>query len=220
MKSHLLIGLLISLTIAGFSQNFKGDKIFKLSEVYASDDLEFEKYAYNADLLLQATNSLTENGDYLIDSLWYDEFNNITKLDLYQLLNGTWTYVSYIDYTYDENGNRLTRSNYNSFGTPNFTLGGIYNYFYNEDNKLTNWELYMNGTDLMQLCTLTYNNNGQVIQEIGQDAFNSGNMEDSWKIDYQYNSDGTLRVQHNLFGVAIGASMAPSCSITTIIRIV
>ena len=193
MKLFLLLGLLISFTITGFSQNFKGDKLYALSEVYSSDDLEYEKYAYNADLLLHATNTLTENGDKLIDTLSYDAFNNIVKLDIYQHLNGTWTHVSYIDYTYDENGNRLTRSNYNSFGTPNFTLGGIYNYFYNEDNKLTNWELYMNGTDLMQLCTLTYNNNGQVVQEIGQDAFNSGNMEDSWKIDYQYNSDGTLK---------------------------
>jgi hypothetical protein len=113
------------------------------------------------------------------------------KLDIYQHLNGTWTYVSFIDYTYDENGNRLTRSNYNSFGTPNFTLGGVYHYFYNEDNQQTHWELYMGGTDLMQLCTLTYNDDGQVVQEIGQDAF-MGTMEDSWKIDYQYNSDGTL----------------------------
>ena len=193
MKLFLLLGLLISLTISGFSQNSKGDKLFALSEVYSSDFLEYEKYAYNEDLLLHATDMLTENGDNLKDTLSYDEFNNIEKLDIYQFLNGTWTYVSYIDYTYDENGNRLTRSNYNSFGTPNFILGGIYNYFYNEDNKLTNWELYMSGTDLMQLCTLTYNDDGQVVLEIGQDAFNSGTMEDSWKIDYQYNSDGTLK---------------------------
>lgn len=192
MKHFLLVGLLVVFAVTVFSQNLKGDKLFKLSEVYSSDDLEYEKYAYNADLLLQATNTLTENGDKLIDTLSYDAFNNIVKLDIYQHLNGTWTYVSYIDYTYDENGNRLTRSNYNSFGTPNFTLGGVYNYFYDEDNKQTHWEMYMGGTDLMQICTLTYNNDGQVVQEIGQDAF-MGTMEDSWKIDYQYNSDGTLK---------------------------
>jgi hypothetical protein len=191
MKHFLLVGLLVVFAVTGFSQNVKGDKLFKLSEVYSSDFLEYEKYAYNEDLLLHATDMLTENGDKLIDTLSYDEFNNIVKLDIYQHLNGTWTYVSFIDYTYDENGNRLTRSNYNSFGTPNFTLGGVYHYFYNEDNQQTHWELYMGGTDLMQLCTLTYNDDGQVVQEIGQDAF-MGTMEDSWKIDYQYNSDGTL----------------------------
>jgi len=193
MKRFLLVGLLVTLMITGFSQNYKGDKLFKLSEVYSSDDLEYDKYTYNDDLLLQTTNSLSINNDYLIDSLWYDEFNNIAKLDLHQLLNGTWTYVAYIDYTYDENGNRLTRSNYNSYGTPNFTLGGVYHYFYDDDNKQTHWELYMGGTDLIQICTLTYNDDGQVVEEIGQDNFNSGTMENSWKIDYQYNADGTLQ---------------------------
>ncbi len=199
MKSILLVCISIALSVGGFSQGVKQVKEYSLSEVRASDELEYEIYTYNENFLLQAADILFDDGTKLIDSLSYDEFNNTVKFDRYQLLNGNWTHVSYIDYTFDENGNRLSRSNYNSYGTPNFTLGGIYYYYYDEDNKLTNWELYMSGTDLMQICTLTYNDDGQIVQEIGQDAFMSGYMEDSWKIDYQYNSDGTMKTTSQSF---------------------
>jgi hypothetical protein len=198
MKRMLLVLLSIALTFGGFSQGTKLEKIFVLSEVRASDDLEYEKYSYNDDMLLQAKKSLTDYGTELIDSLTYDAFNNNTKLSIYQLLNGNWTYVAYIDYTYDENGNRLTRTNYNSYGTPNFTIGGVYNYFYDEDNKLTHWELYMGGTDLMQICTLTYTADGKVVQEIGQEVV-GGIPENSWKIDYLFNTDGTMNTTSQAF---------------------
>lgn len=198
MKRILLVCISIAFSVAGFSQGIKQEKEFSLSEVRASDDLEYIKYTYNDDMLLQAKKVLTVDGIQFIDSLSYDEFNNISRLATYQLLDNKWTHVSYIDYTYDENGNRLTRTNYNSFGTPNFTIGGIYNYFYDEDNKLTNWELYIGGTDLIQVCTLTYNADGKVIQEIGQNV-NWGNYENSYKIDYQYNPDGTLNIISNAY---------------------
>lgn len=170
-----------------------------LSEISASDDLEYDQYKYNKAMLLETTHSLLDNGIQFMDSLIYDEFNNVVKLEMYQILNGAWTYVAYIDYTYDENGNCLTRSNYNSFGNSTFTLGGVYNYYYDGDNKKTHWEMYMNGTDLMQQGVLTYDADDKIILEVGQDIFNSGTMEDSWKIDYQYNSDGTLKTAAQSF---------------------
>ncbi len=199
MKRFLLVSLSIVLSFAGFSQGAKQVKEYSLSEIRSSDNLEYEQYIYNGNLLLEETVMLTEDGIELIDSLFYDEFNNITKLKTYQFLNGNWTHVSYINYTYDGNGNRLTRSNYNSYGGSTFNLGGIYYYYYDDNNKQTNWELYMSGTDLMQVCTLTYNADGKIIQEIGQDSWNSGSMEDSWKIDYVYNSDGTMKTTSQAF---------------------
>lgn len=192
MKRFLLVLLSVSLALTAFSQAFKRDLSFKLTEVRSSDDLEIEKYSYNDDMLLEAVYLRTVDGEQLIDSLTYDMAHNIVKVDFYQFLDQIWKYVSYIDYTYDENGNRLTRTNYNSFGTGTFTLGGVYHYYYNTDNRQTHWEMYFGGTDLWQLGLLTYNTDGQLILEVGQDKFNSGVMEDSWKIDYQYNSDGTL----------------------------
>ena len=113
MKKTLLICITAAFSVAGFAQNV--DKEYSLAEVRSSDDLEYERYTYNSDLLLEATDILFEDGIEVKDSLSYDAAKNPIKLDRYQLLNGSWTHVSYIDYTYDANGNRLSRSNYNSF---------------------------------------------------------------------------------------------------------
>ncbi|MGO3183916.1 MAG: T9SS type A sorting domain-containing protein [Aequorivita sp.] len=195
MNKILLVCLTVTFSFTGFSQN---DPVYSLTEVRSSDDLEYEQYTYNSDMLLEATDILSEDGIQLIDSLSYDGSNNIIKLDKHQLLNGNWTYVSYIDYTYDANGNRLSRTNYNSYGGPTFDLGGVYEYSY-EDNKLQSWELYMSGTDLIEAAELTYNSDGQLIEELAQDTWNSGSLENSWKIDYEYNQDGTLKTTAQSF---------------------
>ncbi|AFL79691.1 hypothetical protein Aeqsu_0163 [Aequorivita sublithincola DSM 14238] len=189
MKRFLLLCIAIAFSAVGYAQT---NKEYSLAEIRSSDELEYDIYTYNLDFLLEGTDILFEDGTELKNALTYDASNNIIKLDNYQLINGTWTYVSYIEYTYDGNGNRLSRSNYNSFGGTTFTLGGIYNYFY-DNNVRTNWNLYLNGTDLVALGTLTYNAEGKIIEEFSQDIWNSGTMEDSWKIDYQYNTDGTLK---------------------------
>ena len=196
MKKLLLTCLTLSFITSGMSQN--DDAIYSLIEVRSSDDLEHEIYTYNSDRLLTATDILLVDGIEVRDSLHYDAFNNISKLDRYQLLNTGWTHVSYIEYTYDEDGNRVSRSNYNSFGGPTFDLGGVYNYSY-ENGKQTGWELYMGGTDLTESATLTYNSNGQLLEELVQSSWTSGPMENSWKMDYEYNSDGTLSTSKMFF---------------------
>lgn len=196
MKKILFFCLSAAFSVASFSQT--PEQIYSLSEIQSSDELEHKIFSYNSDMLLKATDILSEDGTMLKDSLSYDTSNNIVKFDKYQLINGNWTHVYYLEYTYDDNGNRLTRSNYNSFGGPTFTLGGVYNYAY-EDNKRISWELYMSGTDLVEAGTLTYNDDDQLIEELGQNIWNSGSMEDSWKIDYEYNSNGTLKSATQFF---------------------
>lgn len=143
-------------------------------------------------MLLKATDILLLDESVRVrDSITYDASNKVVKLDGYQLLNNTWTHVYYMDYTYDQDGKLLTRSNYNSFGGTTFSLGGIYKYFY-ENDQLSNWEMYMGGTDLVEIGNLTYNADGKIIEEFVQDTWTTGSMQDSWKIDYLYNNDGTL----------------------------
>ena len=196
MKKTLLFCVTAALSVVGISQNV--DQQYALTKVESSDELEHKIYTYNSERLLEATDNLFEDGMLINDTLSYDQANNIIKLDRYQFLNGNWTHVSYIDYTYDQNGNRLSRSNYNSYGGTTFTLGGVYNYYY-ENNMRTSWDLYMSGTDLVANGTLTYNSNGQILKEISQDIWNSGSMENSWKIDYEYNSDETLKTSGQSF---------------------
>ena len=191
MRIYLLICTVAFFSISAIAQNI--NKEYSLREYRSSDYLEYEKYTYNSDLLLTSTdNLLLDDAIQVRDSLTYDQSNNVVKLDGYQLLNGSWKHVYSMYYTYDDNGNVLSRSNYNSFGGSSFTLGGTYLYFY-EDNKLTSWKMYMSGTDLVEQCQISYNDNNQVILEFVQDTWRSGAMEDSWKIEYIYNSDGTIQ---------------------------
>lgn len=106
--------------------------------------------------------------------------------------NNFWSQTAYIIYTYDENGNRLTRENYNNMGDPEFSLGGTYRYSYNEDNKMTQWEMYLGGTSLVQSCNYTYNDEGQIILELGKEKIFSDDLEDSWKTEYFYDTNGNL----------------------------
>lgn len=191
MRISLLVCTVAFFSITAIAQNI--NKEYSLREYRSSDYLEYEKYTYNSDLLLTSTdNLLLDDAIQVRDSLTYDQSNNVVKLDGYQLLNGSWKHVYYMDYTYDDNGNILSRSNYNSFGGSSFTLGGTYLYFY-EDNKLTSWKMYMSGTDLVEQCQISYNDNNQVVLEFVQDTWRSGAMEDSWKIEYIYNLDGTIQ---------------------------
>lgn len=194
MKKTLLFCLTLFITTIGFSQE---EDRYALVEKYSSDDLEYNKYTYTSDWLVESRDILLMNGTRLKDSLRYNELNYISKLDTYQFIGNEWKHTSYIEYTYDANGNKTSRSNYNSFGGSTFTLGGIYNYVY-EDNKQTSWELFFGGNDLFEIGTLTYNSDGKLAQKIGQSIW-GGVPENSWKLEYDYNSDGTLATSKQYF---------------------
>ena len=49
------------------------------------------------------------------------------------------------------------------------------------------WELDFAG-GIYQKCELTYNEDNNVIQEIGYDQDFSGVFQNSWKIDYEYDN--------------------------------
>lgn len=57
----------------------------------------------------------------------------------------------------------------------------------------------MGGTDLFEIGDLTYNAEGQLIQEVGQSIWGGGSPENSWMIDYEYNTDGTLNTSKHYF---------------------
>lgn len=175
--------LLVCVTTATESNNY----LLKLSNIESSDMLETVSYSYLSNYLLETTNTTMDDGTQLIDSIFYDEMGNPILIKFFQLINNQWRWTSYVESTYDENGNRTSRSNYNNFGN-DFELGGTYHYTYNSSNQLTNWDLYMAG-ELSQICNLTYNDEGFVIEEIGQASNWGSPMENSWKLDYQYDAN-------------------------------
>ena len=135
-----------------------------LDRYYSDDGVDQIQFYYNADNLLESYHSISNAGgeiDDLIDSLYYDERGNVFRIDFFQYYENEWIYPSYITYTYDDNNHRLTRTNYNDWGS-GFELQGIYTYTYDGD-LLTGYEMTLGGTLLMR-GTYTYNEEGLCTQ--------------------------------------------------------
>ena len=132
-----------------------------LDRFYSSDEVDMVQFYYNADNLLQSYHCISNTGgeiDDLIDSLYYDERGNVVRVDFYQYYDNAWIFPSYITYTYDDDNHRLTRTNYNDWGS-GFELQGIYTYNY-EGDRLTGYEMTLGGMLLMR-GTYTYNAIGE-----------------------------------------------------------
>lgn len=181
----LLLIALLSCRLA-FAQDYSLDR------VYSDDQVDQLQFYYNADNLLESyrTTSLMDGeiNDY-IDSLQYDERGNIIRIDFYQYYDNEWIFPSYITYTYDANNHRLTRTNYNDWGT-GFEVQGVYTYSYSGD-LLTGYEMTLGGMLLLR-GTYTYNANGlctQLLEEYN-DAWGGTGWDNSSLATYTYDEAG------------------------------
>lgn len=160
-----------------------------LTEVKSDDELEHKRYQYNEDNLLEEIEVLYSDGVQAREVMHYEGVN-VVKLDGYQLINGEWKQTYYVDYLYDGDGNRISRTNYNNFGGDEFELGGIYRYYYGH-NRLVTWELIMMD-EVVEKGDLYYDAQGVLLEEIAEDAWSTGRLQISWKEEYIYNSEGSL----------------------------
>ncbi len=164
---------------------------FFLDRFYSDDGVDQVQFYYNADNLLESYHSVSNSGgeiDDLIDSLYYDEHGNITRIDFFQYYNNEWIFPSYITYTYDDDNHRLTRTNYNDWGS-GFELQGIYTYTYDGD-LLTGYEMTLGGTLLMR-GTYSYDNGlcTQFFEEYN-DAWGGTGWSNSALTTYTYDEAG------------------------------
>ena len=163
-----------------------------LDRFYSDDGVDQVQFYYNADNLLESYHSLSNSGgeiDDLIDSLYYDEHGNIIRIDFFQYYDNEWIFPSYITYTYDDNNHRLTRTNYNDWGS-GFELQGIYTYSYDGD-LITSYEMTLGGMLLMR-GTYTYDTNGHCTQclEEYNDAWGGTGWSNSALTTYAYDEVG------------------------------
>lgn len=163
-----------------------------LDRVYSDDEVDQIQFYYNADNLLESyrsTSLMDGEVDDFIDTLLYDERGNVIRINCYQYYNSEWIYPSYITYTYDDNNLRLTRTNYNDWGT-GFELQGIYTYSY-DGNLLTGYEMTLGGMLLMR-GTYTYNAEGLCTQclEEYNDAWGGTGWSNSALTTYTYDEAG------------------------------
>lgn len=163
-----------------------------LDRYSSNDHVDQVQFYYNADNLLESYHCISNMGgeiDDLIDSLQYDERGNVIRIDFYQFYNDEWIYPSYITYTYDDDNHRLTRTNYNDWGT-GFELQGVYTYSYDGD-LLTGYEMTLGGMLLMR-GTYSYDSNGHCTQclEEYNDAWGGTGWSNSALTTYIYDEAG------------------------------
>ena len=161
---------------------------YKLVEFHTNDMYQFCGYSYNVQYQLVAVRD-SVSGDYsLIDSLFYNNQGQMTRLSGWQLLDGRWENVYYIDYTYDPAGNIATRTNYNNFDG-DWQIGGVYEYTYNSDNQIVLSVLTMSGIQF-QKVEYAYTD-GRLDLEMWYSYDGSGLSPDE-KLGYTYNANGKL----------------------------
>ena len=159
---------------------------------HSDDNVDRMQFFYNADNLLESCHSISNAGgeiDDLIDSLYYDERGNVIRIDFFQFYENEWIFPSYVTYTYDDSNHRLTRTNYNDWGS-GFELQGIYTYYYDGD-LLTSYEMTLGGMLLMR-GTYTYDANGHCTQclEEYNDAWGGTGWSNSALTTYTYDASG------------------------------
>lgn len=185
MKKFYLLIMAAVFAMPVFAQN---DYMYYLSNVRASDD--FEEVIYQIDESFHVgIVEYKEEGQPSFDRyIFYDDNGNLIKIETHQYIDGEYVFVNYIEYSYNDLNQRITRTNYNNFGG-SFELGGTYYYSYDDNGNMVYWELDFAG-GIYQKCEITYNEDNNVIQEIGYDQDFSGVFQNSWKIDYEYDNQG------------------------------
>jgi len=172
----------------------KTDYQYRMSGFTTDDGYEFCTYAYDGRGRLVAVHDSVPGDFSLIDSMFYDEQNHMTRLSGWQWLDNSWRNVYYIDYTYDEAGNIASRTNYNNFGG-SWELGGVYDYTYNADNQIVLTILTMGGTQF-QKVEYTYAE-GRLMQELWYSySFETSSLTPSEKVNYVY-AGGRLTFKHD-----------------------
>lgn len=160
----------------------KNDYTNKLIGYHSSDYYEFQHYGYDVAHRLISVKDSVKNEYSVIDSLFYNDQGQMIKLSGWQLLDGIWKNVYYIDYTYDAAGNIASRTNYNMFGGE-WNLGGVYEYTYNQDNQIVLTTLTMIGM-VYQRIDYTYMD-GLLTQEVWSNYDGVG-VSPSEKLCYGY----------------------------------
>lgn len=171
----------------------KDGYLYKINEFYSGDDYERTVYSYTPSNRCNAIYAAERYAWELYDSIYYDAYGRIDRIDGYQLLQGQWTKVYYTIYTYNDRGLVDTRTNYNLLGGE-FCLGGVYYYTYNDRGQITLSQLYFMDR-WFDKTEYLYDGDGRLsrIQYYESDAFDFEHplrMFETWT--YSYTPEGRM----------------------------
>lgn len=190
MKKQLLTVLFaIAAVFSVSAQDYLPNRLHTLK---SDDDLERHYFFYDEQNRVSMVDMYLLDVDGIIhamDSLFYDEAGNISKISTFQYINRECRHVSDVMYTYDANGNRLTRTNYNNFGS-GMEIQGVYTYVYDANGRMTSHTMTLVGNDF-ERCTYEYDANGNLIKEEAQQNsyWDGSGWENSFKVVYAYDAN-------------------------------
>lgn len=191
-----LIVLLISSTV--FAQNYE----YKLTSIYSSDFADSVAFFYNDHNLLEYYHLIAPDSPTNIqikDSVKYDDNFRIIQMNSFQLIDGVWKHTNIIDYTYDEHGNKTSRTNYADWGW-GMEIQGVYTYTYSDENVLTYHEMTLGGS-LFERGNYTYNADN-LLESLVIEMYDS--WDDEWsnssKTIYEYDASGNaIKINYTLW---------------------
>ena len=161
---------------------------YRLDNFRTNDMYQFTDFCYNSLNQLVAVKDSVRDDYSVVDSLFYNEQGQMTRMSGWQLLQGRWQNVYYIDYSYDPVGNIASRTNYNNFDGV-WELGGVYRYTYNADNQIVLSVLTMGGIQF-QKVEYSYTN-GLLSEELWY-SYNGSGLSPDEKLSYSYNAENHL----------------------------
>lgn len=200
MKNYLPLVLASACVFAAGAE-----KTAQLSSVKSTDGMEETLFTYDSDYhltkLCQAYASEPIYNSVRVFT-YNDKGENITE-QLYQDMNltGSWDiadlhYNAIVEYSYNDARQLIERRNYNNWGQndePDFQLGGVITYEYNENGSLSKAYTYwdVEKTDLAQTVEYTYNADNQLEKmETYMTSWFSDEMELTGVIEYSYYDNG------------------------------
>lgn len=165
----------------------KTSQHYKLASFRTDDNYQFNDFYYDGQHRLIAVKDSVRNEYSVIDSVSYNDQNQLVRLDGWQLLNGAWKHVYYVEYTYDNQGNIASRTNYNNFGGE-WNLGGIYTYEYNDAHQIV-----LSTLTMMNIVyqTIDYTYADGLLQEQVWSSYDGYGLTPSERSNFYY-EDGRL----------------------------
>lgn len=163
-------------------------------------------YGYNENGRLDSMHVL-ETGYESYRKYVYDDDGNAVREDGYQRMGDKYKQVWHVDYTYDAEGRLLTRMNYNSMGSDDFSLSGKMVWEYDANGNVAFVRTYFpswtvpDGFDLFSEERYVYDGNGLLTEkETWLTPFSTMDPDEMYRSSntvYTYDESGRLTLTVN-----------------------
>ena len=165
---------------------------YRLVSRQSTDDFEQINFYYDGRGRIEAIQTLCTTDDPVIDSIVYNENNQVIQINGWQnIQSAQWKHVYIVNFEYDAQGRRIRRTNFNSLGTETMTQGGVFDYSYNAAGNLIAHEGYLgNYQTLYETAEYEYDAQNRLIRKYTMQGY--GTVDSSILDTYTYNEAGLL----------------------------